>query len=393
MKRYLFMLIISFGFCPIQAQHGEEYRVVDERVLALSIRNTATLQDIATLVDSQFNGPEEKLRAFFIWMSSSFEYDISQMRGTPGFETKEKKIQKFLSARKGVCEHFALTFHELCRLSEIKSYVIVGYTRQFGRIDSIPHAWCAMRLNDQWRFVDPTWGSGYVKDSVFIRSRNENYFLRSPEVMLRSHMPFDPLWQLVETPIDHEDFKEEKFSPDQVSQPYSVEDSLIAFDSQTETERNMAAIRRIEKAGIANPMIDAYVSYLKKENEIALLNRITADYNQTVRMSNKAVEQFNRYIRFKNKQFKPSVSDSALIAMLDKPTSAIKEVQNKLALIDFSSAQQLNASKKVLEKNNAMLLKRIAEEKPFVDEYVLKNKQERALMFIRKIKRTTAVRK
>ena len=55
--------------------------------------------------------------------------------------------------------------------------------------------------------MDPTWGAGFIKDSEFIKRLSFDYFEMLPGKAIKSHMPFDPLWQLSEYPINNEQFK------------------------------------------------------------------------------------------------------------------------------------------------------------------------------------------
>ena len=69
------------------------------------------------------------------------------------------------------------------------------------------HAWNAVYIDGEWRFVDCTWGSGYVaSDGKFRQQFDEFWFLTDAEVFVYDHFPTHPVWQLLDEPIDIDEF-------------------------------------------------------------------------------------------------------------------------------------------------------------------------------------------
>ena len=117
----------------------------------------------------------DKSRAIFIWISSNIQYDIDNMFAINFYETKEEKIAKSLSTRKGICENYASIFTDISIKSGLKSFVVEGYTKQNGFADNIPHAWSAALIDTTWYLFDTTWGSGYVRGGKFFKKINNDY--------------------------------------------------------------------------------------------------------------------------------------------------------------------------------------------------------------------------
>jgi hypothetical protein len=89
---------------------------------------------------------------------------------------------------------------------------VSGYAKGFDyvygkRTKKANHAWLAVRLRGTWRLVDPTWGAGIIVDGRFQRQFTWDYFLIDPDVLLLSHFPDEPSWQLVERPLRRADFE------------------------------------------------------------------------------------------------------------------------------------------------------------------------------------------
>ena len=135
--------------------------------------------------------------------------------------------RKVIKKRKGVCEHYARLFVELCRYSGIKSTCIAGYV---GHSDYQPedkryfaeHAWNSVKIKDKWYLLDATWDSGYmgarkksfwrgvlsvfVKPDIssryrFVKKPGYRYFLCDPKTFVLSHLLVDPQWQLLPDPV------------------------------------------------------------------------------------------------------------------------------------------------------------------------------------------------
>ncbi|HSN62015.1 MAG TPA: transglutaminase domain-containing protein [Ferruginibacter sp.] len=182
------------------------YANIDTKVLQLHDSLTRSTTDIANYITKSFKTDKEKTRAIFIWTASSIEYDAANMFAINFYETKEEKIAKPLRTRKGICENYAALFNDICNKVGIKSYVIEGYTKQNGFTDYIPHAWCAALVDSSWFMFDPTWGSGYINKGKFYKKINNDYYKVSPATLIKSHMPFDYLWQFLHYPITNQEF-------------------------------------------------------------------------------------------------------------------------------------------------------------------------------------------
>ena len=69
------------------------------------------------------------------------------------------------------------------------------------------HSWNAVYINNEWRFIDCTWGSGFLDmHGRFKRQFDEFWFLTDPEVFVYDHFPTHEIWQLLKEPIDIEEF-------------------------------------------------------------------------------------------------------------------------------------------------------------------------------------------
>ncbi|MBA3827352.1 MAG: hypothetical protein H0X33_00295 [Taibaiella sp.] len=367
---YSFLLLLSH---TVSAQ---KYTAIDKVALKIPDSMTTSTAGIARYVTAHFTTDEEKARAIFIWIASNIQYDLPNMFAINFYETKEEKIAKPLRTRKGICENYAAVFNDVCLHSGIRSYVIEGYTKQNWVTDYIPHAWCAAMINNSWYLFDPTWGSGYINNKKFYKKINDYYFKAQPAVLIRSHMPFDYLWQFLPYPVTNQEFMDGKTGDDKSKPYFSYPDSLAEYEGQTSVQQLHASAARIEKNGVKNSLVFDRLQHIKMELENTKVN----SYNGAVMNYNEGINQFNTFIQYRNVQFEPKRSDAAIQDMLD---SSANELRSAIAILN--SIQNTNTENAALVKqltrsvNDAMV--HVNEQEEWLKKYFSKGKVGRHLMF------------
>ena len=377
------MILLNLAFIN-QKCYGGVYSAIDKKVLQIPDSLTASTDGISGYINSNFHTNKEKVRAIYIWLASIIEYDINNMYAINFYETMEEKISKSLKTRKGICINYSALFNELCTKCGIKSYIITGYTEQYGFKDYIPHAWCSAYIDSVWYVFDPTWGSGYITDEgKFYRQVNEKYFLAKPSYLIRSHMPFDYLWQFMNYIVTNQEFYNRKIS--QERRPYfNFTDSIKEYDKQTHSEQLAASARRIEANGVKNSMIFDMLHHIKLEIEHESKSKKMKAYNSAVNNYNEGIRVLNSFIRFKNKRFIPEKTDSEIQSIVDSSQYTLNESRKSLAEItdpDSSTLEMTNQLRKSIDEVDVQL----KEQQDWLNQYLKKGKTGRKLMFYDKI--------
>ena len=82
--------------------------------------------------------------------------------------------------------------------------MIGGYSKGFNYEitdkfeESESHAWNAIKINEEWYFIETTWGAGYSEDHKhFIKRFTAYYFFTPPIQFVRGHFPNESKWQLL----------------------------------------------------------------------------------------------------------------------------------------------------------------------------------------------------
>jgi len=377
---YLVMVLA----CPLYSQKSatHEYTAIDKKARLLPDSLTGTTNNIAKYITQNFKTDKEKTRAIFVWLGSNIQYDVENMFAINFYESKEDKIVKPLRTRKGICENYAALFTEVAVKTGVPSFVVEGYTVQDDFADYLPHAWCAALIDTTWFMFDPTWGSGYIDDGEFVTKINNDYFMVSPSVFIKTHMPFDFLWQFLHYPITAQEFYESKTQPNKLRPYFNFNDSIQAYLELSNMEQLKASARRIKKNGVKHALVFDRLRHIEWEIES---DRQKADvdlYNFAVVDYNEGIDNFNEFVQYRNNRFTPKKPDP--------------EIKNMLEVVDVSYVKakaKLNEIKDPHPTTSALisqLSKAIDEaavqlrgQQEWIKIYFSKGKSGRKLMFLK----------
>jgi transglutaminase/protease-like cytokinesis protein 3 len=169
-------------------------------------------QMLINYLETLTNNEMEKIEAIFCWIAQNISYDF-EVINNPGTYI-ETDAYSVLYNRQTVCQGFSELFKLLCNTAGIECRVIYGWVKVRGFSiksgDGTNHAWNMVKLNDEWKLVDVTFGSGYgyFEDGqwVFKRSFIPQYLFIEPEKLIKTHLPVFPEWQMLEDPVTKDEF-------------------------------------------------------------------------------------------------------------------------------------------------------------------------------------------
>ena len=208
-------LICILFWVTTNAVYCQSYTKVDNVIQNYS-KLYSSAENLAAQINQDFKNEDEKARAIFTWIALNIKYDLNKyksQRNNPAtafsYRTEEEKnfkLQKFridlanetLRSKKGVCQGYAALFHTLCDLTGLKSMDITGTSKSHPTaIGKLPtesdHAWNAVKIGDNWKFIDVTWASGAVSNQTgkFVSKFNDAYFFTAPDIFFLNHFPDD----------------------------------------------------------------------------------------------------------------------------------------------------------------------------------------------------------
>lgn len=378
MKNSFLLLLLIFAQFSI-GQVANDFLAIDKIMDEIPANATATTDGIANYIQSNFKTENEKIRAAFYWTAANISYDVANMN-QPKPQTREEKISSALKTRKGVCMHYSEVFSDIANKLGVKTVVVSGYTKQAGKIASLSHSWNASKMDGKWYLFDVTWGAGYVKELVFYKKLTNIYFKSEPADFLKTHMPYDYMWQLNKKPITNDDFYKDKTESELISNAYDFDTEIAQFEVLSETEKILRKMERMEQTGLKNDFFKTEYNLLKRNldnhknnKSISTLELIVAEYNQ----ANKLLSDF---INYRNRKFVPLVSDAEIRSKAQIPYDKwlfCKEELDKVVNVSKENLANFNSLKKVVATSQ----KRFEEQLDFVNKYLSKSPSERVAVF------------
>ncbi len=218
--------------------------------------------------------------------------------------------------RKGVCENFASLFTDIANRLDIASYVVHGYAAGSGDSRDVAHSWSAVQLDTVWYLCDPTWDASL--------QNGYQYFLADPLMFAQTHVPFDPIWQLLDQPQGY------NYPKGMSTSIFNFRDSIKTFLAADSLQQFISIERRMKQLGKNKEMFRLWQSYNRMNIAIISGENDMQLYNGAVDDLNKATDIFNEYVMFRNNGFLPSRSDAAIISMLNPVTIHIQNAKKKI---------------------------------------------------------------
>ena len=354
--KFLF-LIFFFLICvsPVSGINtGNVYEKTDMAAASIPESQTTTVDQLGSYIARTFTTQEARIRAVFVWITDHIRYDVDNMQQAAYYENEADLPPATLRTRKGVCMDYAALFAALANKAGVKTYLVVGYTGTEGCVRMGMHAWCASRLTAGWYLFDPTWGAGYVSSGKFYRQRNEDFFMIKPETMIKTHIPFDPLWQFLYNPLDHRKFCGQKEPLDEKKRFFNFADSIRIFEKLSPEMRLVSVNRRIKEAGITNSMLRDWIAQNEQQMNIIREKKAVDIYNDAVTNYNDGIARMNEYTAYYSAHLNDPKEQGVLNHFLNEAESLFRSASNKLKKMNssngdtMSSAMALNASIKEL---------------------------------------------
>ena len=214
------ILLILCTFCI----YSQDYTYIDDKVKVYP--NFSNINNLSIRIRNDFEKESERTRAAFIWVAHNITYFKSlddTFNSSPRFvhysesgrqyninKYRTNRVKKAFKKREGICEDYSLILHELLVKMGLESKIIHGVSKTvITEIKKKPvlknHSWNAVKIDEQWKLLDPTWASYYLKN-ISTKKYIKICYLTPPEDFVKTHYPSQNHWQLLEKPIDLDTF-------------------------------------------------------------------------------------------------------------------------------------------------------------------------------------------
>ena len=270
----------------------------------------------ADYVSKKFSSDHDRFTYLYNWICNNIQYNKDSALYFNWSAPYDIKIEATLRRKKGVCENYASLLADIAGRMNIPTYVVHGFPAAKTGAGDDSHAWVAVQLNNQWWLCDPTW------DAMSIAKTK--YFLVAPATFIETHIPFDPMWQLLERP--------HYFLPGN-KETFNFRDSIATFLQLDSLQQLQASQRRIRQSNTKNNMVRNWESLNNMNIAIIAGEKDEQHYNSAVKTFNEALQLYNVFIQYRNAQFQPAVSDDVLEKMLLPITALLQESKKHIKLL------------------------------------------------------------
>ena len=352
-----------------------DYTEIDKKSLCVP-DSLKTADQISGYLTKDLKNDVEKIRAFYIWISNNINYDLGNRGTTKRFKSKAEVIDDVLKNRKGICQQYAELFHVFCKKSGIKSFVIGGYARNGQKqISDVGHSWNAVQIGTNYYFIDVTWASGFTINNVYLNQFRDEFFLIEPQLFVKTHLPFDPVWQFSDNPVTIFDFNNQNFLKLSEKGNYNYR----AFIAEIENQDRLTYLEKVNKRLFGLDELNDLLLDEIKENAFQIAyekGRIAADSYNT------ATDNFNLYIRHKNARFRnPDIEDAKLLELIsdvERPLYKADFMFQNVFTFNSDLRNQFSRFQKSIQEFEAKL----KIESAFINKYIKTKRPFRFLQFI-----------
>lgn len=188
------------GSWTVGGTHWPHEETLHPAVVAMPPEAETSIAAVATWLTAQEPDPFRRTKALHDWVVSRLHYDHDSVTGP----RKPQDASSVFRQRMAVCEGYARLLVELGKYAGLPIVYVVGEVREVdGRAAPVGHAWNAVQVQGAWYFLDATWddpssaGEGAARDNY-----RTDYLFTPPSIAIFDHLPDDPRWQLLDSPLD-----------------------------------------------------------------------------------------------------------------------------------------------------------------------------------------------
>ncbi|XP_052782376.1 kyphoscoliosis peptidase-like [Mya arenaria] len=218
---------------------GVQFKHIDENAKNTPESCRLAVDRLAAHLASPAGNDVDKVRAFYFWIC----HNISYMYDKDKTLSDRLRYDATSTLRQGEGSYVNL-MTALCKEVGIPAVTIPGCSKGLRhqpdkefKMEERNHSWNAVHVEGEWRFIDCTWGSGFVDvNGKFQRQFDEFWFMTDPEIFCYDHFPAHPIWQLLERPIDIDEFNKKpsltEKSRELGFQLISHREPIVTFDKE-----------------------------------------------------------------------------------------------------------------------------------------------------------------
>lgn len=368
-----YVCVFLFVLHNAHAQTHSAYERADKIAFENSNATFSSIDSLAIALTKNLVGEKDKARSIFTWVANNIAYDVAK------YESQKKLLNMLsqkrdssqsplfvLKQRKAVCEGYSNLVKALCEKAGLAGEVIEGIGRPVKSAAEL-HGWNAVKIDSTWILMDVTWAAGGIDPSknIFRKHFDDSYFMVSPAVFIKTHYPFDPMWQLLTDPVTRKEFENPKGSG--LNTVFNFNDSINLYFAQDSISQLIGETRRTlaydPDNNLAEMNLNNFINYHENEK-----------MNTANNFLNEAVQQFNECVSItneakKNRSTKRMNANETKLRQLVKDSKAnIEKGLEMYKTVHFTGGGNEQILKQNIS-NSEMNLKQITDFEKYLDNY------------------------
>lgn len=295
---FLFLLISQISSAQTEAVTEVMEEIVWEQDSILSVYNWVAENMSQSVSRSKRKTDDEKPK------KRKGKKSSKKSKKKSAADIENQKLKRIINRKKGSSHDVATVFDALVSELGYESYIVKGFSKNVDADPSeIEHSWNAVKVNGAWKLYDASWGGGAIVKRKFVKNYNAAWYDVEPTQMIKGHIPFDPAWQLLDSPVNYDAFDmSNKVSYKEGD--YDYNGKLDAFFGLGKKEQMQAEYDRSLAMNGASETVTAYqeMLYEKIENfDYEVNKKLLA---QTQESYSEVGEQLDLYKKAKKNKFK-----------------------------------------------------------------------------------------
>jgi predicted metal-binding protein len=348
------LLLVLFLTGQLEASNASGHEI-DSLMRTRQWRQKSQIALLANDIMNMYDSDDKRFRAAFAWTAQNIRYDLAALNDNKLY-SNHILVGSALQKRLALCEGYVAVLDSLSKLMGISTAKVPGYTRWNNKLQPEPHLWIAVRLHGDWFLSDPTWASGSIVNGRYVAAYDSNWFLVPPTKLINSHMPYDPIWQLLPQPLSHRGFIQNNKS--HLEGLWQTSDSISNYLQSSVLNQHIGELRRLRQ-GFSHQALQPRIRFLEQSISVQRHNQVVEIMQQCNALFNAAVQEYNKAVDAFNQQ-KPRVQVLALLVRAGQVLESAKtmlpqsdvpqSLRNEMAMM-LKQIHQLEELLRVAEKN------------------------------------------
>lgn len=189
---------------PVASRPWPSARQVHDVIERMPASARRDIGSVGRYIDENADDPFERVKAIHDFVATHLAYDAAAYYAG---DIPSQDAAVVFRTKKAVCAGYAHLTKAIADVTGDELVVVVGDARTRGSdVAGEGHAWNAAYIEGQWYLLDATWDAGHLSGSRFVADFDTSYLFTPPEIMVLTHFPDDPRWQLLEDPLGRGEF-------------------------------------------------------------------------------------------------------------------------------------------------------------------------------------------